>query len=493
MHTFVRLTPGTDLEFLWDSRHNEFCIGTWKMNFSANGSPLKASRTLFKPSSQTTHFSARDLEVEKSFFLPCGNAHHRHFVIRCRFRNSSDKDLNIRIENYLDFLVPLEQSNSYILKGSRVISAGQEGNIISVYGDEVNNRYRRIASSSIPRNLSFKGSTLRFSCVENIPAGERMEIYYFFTYSSQPPGERSENSKVFHSESAPEGSRSWEMEAATHKIPEMARKWEVESQNYMKSFLSKSLIYSPDPRINRAVQWAKINLLKVQHEYKQGRAFTNDPPGDVFVVRDAVWYILGSDYVTPQFSRGLIELILEHGVSDEGKVVEYIRCSTEKPEVDDYDLNINDDAPLLIISVYHHFCVTGDTGWLSGIYPDLKRIAGWIMAQRRGGLVYCSADGVRFHGICGWRNMIDNYSINGYVTEVNSECFYALKVMAEIAGILGEEEDFNLYLRESEDLKNAVKERLVSGSTGLFVLNIDTKGEVHDELTGDLIFPVMFG
>ena len=55
--------------------------------------------------------------------------------------------------------------------------------------------------------------------------------------------------------------------------------------NYAR-MLSRSFIFTPAPVINRGLQWAKVNTLRVQHRYRDGLAFTNDPPQDIVVIRD---------------------------------------------------------------------------------------------------------------------------------------------------------------------------------------------------------------
>src|SRR5262249_51203809 len=77
--------------------------------------------------------------------------------------------------------------------------------------------------------------------------------------------------------------------------------------------LSRALVMSPDRTINRGLQWAKVNTVRVQHRYRIGEAFTNDPPQDIVVIRDLAWYVLGSDYLTPLFSRNLLELAERFG------------------------------------------------------------------------------------------------------------------------------------------------------------------------------------
>src|SRR6202022_2256481 len=76
--------------------------------------------------------------------------------------------------------------------------------------------------------------------------------------------------------------------------------------DFYDDILARGIVRTPDATINRAIDWAKINTARVQHRFPAGFGFTNDPSQDIVVVRDAAWYILGSDYMTPKFSRGIL-------------------------------------------------------------------------------------------------------------------------------------------------------------------------------------------
>ena len=59
------------------------------------------------------------------------------------------------------------------------------------------------------------------------------------------------------------------------------------------TFSSVSL---PSPVIRRAVAWGKVGSRRVWHRYGTGDwGFTNDPPGNTVVTRDAAWFVFGAD------------------------------------------------------------------------------------------------------------------------------------------------------------------------------------------------------
>src|SRR5207249_2664676 len=122
---------------------------------------------------------------------------------------------------------------------------------------------------------------------------------------------------------------------------------------------------------------------------------------------------------------------------DEGKLTEYIHAGEQSPEMHDYHLNINDDTPLFVYALHHHALVAGGNSPLEHVYPLMQRAAGYIISQIKDGLVRCFSDGTSVWGICGWRNIIDGYNLTGAVTEINAECYFALKLTADVAQRLG--------------------------------------------------------
>jgi glycogen debranching enzyme len=48
-------------------------------------------------------------------------------------------------------------------------------------------------------------------------------------------------------------------------------------------------------------------------------------------------------------------------------IVEYYDIRTGKTH--DYNLNINDNTPLIILALWHHFNTTGDEAFLHEVYP----------------------------------------------------------------------------------------------------------------------------
>ncbi len=258
------------------------------------------------------------------------------------------------------------------------------------------------------------------------------------------------------------------------------------------SILSRAVVMTPDADVNRGVLWAKANMLRTQLLSPTGWCFVNDPTrSNNSVARDTAWFAFGSDYVTPDFARQSLLWYLDH-MERKGMAVEYYDIRNGKTA--DYDLNINDDTPLIILAAWHHFNATGDREFLKRAYRPCKRAAEYILTQRNEeGLVFCTARGTADWGIAGWRNVIENYRISGAVTELNSECYAALGAVAKMAREVGKAEESDRFKRESQALRKAINEHLVNPETGLYYLTIDVDGTKRTDVTCDLVFPVMFG
>ncbi len=262
---------------------------------------------------------------------------------------------------------------------------------------------------------------------------------------------------------------------------------------HLERVVARSRFLSPDPVLNDGALWSKVNMRRVMGEYPQGVAFTNDPGNSSNVVaRDAAWFVYGNDYFMPDFSRALLDKLIDVQYPD-GKLPEYFDALTGR--VEDDGLNINDDTPLFVLAGNHHFRATGDGEWLALCYSSVAKAARYIISQIDGrGLVFCDARDPRGEvwAIASWRNIIPGYTINGAVTEINAECVAALRAAAGLAHELGIEDEAAEFRTRAEALRDAMDRHLINPETGLYYLNIDADGNAHTDVTGDLVFPVMF-
>jgi glycogen debranching enzyme len=265
------------------------------------------------------------------------------------------------------------------------------------------------------------------------------------------------------------------------------------------SKLSVAQVITPEKLINDGSYWAKVNMLRVLARYPRGIGFTNNPGSSPNIVgRDLAWFALGCNFLDPQFSASM--LLRYAGTQYEnGKMPEYYNAVTG--QVDDYGLNINDDTPLFILACGHHHYVANDERFLREVWPAVARAADYILTQRdERGLVVCTARGENVYGIAGWRNVVPHLTINGAVTEINSECYAALAMTGRMAGAMAKlhkgKGDFEVeaerYSKAANALRDAVNEHLLNPRNGMYLLNIDLDGHEHADVTGDEVFPVMF-
>ena len=273
-----------------------------------------------------------------------------------------------------------------------------------------------------------------------------------------------------------------------------------ESTTAMGRYLETCHLWTPDPVINRGVQWAKVNQLRDQQEYQWGDGFSNNPPSDIVVGRDSVWYLAGSSYYAQSWSRKLFDFWFRYGLEVSGKFTEYLTASGDPLFKDDYGLNINDNTPLFLMAAYQYYSITGDLGFLHTVYSRLLQSANYILEQRkaglnnRHGLVWSTSTETFVRGLCGWRNAIPNYTLSGAVTEVNAECYRALMMTAELAKAMGDEPNRERLESAAGVLGEAIEKYLRSRSerNPYYYLTIDPSGKPVDDLTGDLLFPVLY-
>jgi hypothetical protein len=264
------------------------------------------------------------------------------------------------------------------------------------------------------------------------------------------------------------------------------------TRRHYSQILERTVLMTPDSEVNRGVLWAKANMLRVLLRTQTGWNFVNDPTrSNNSVARDTAWFAMGADYMMPRFAREALLYYIEH-LEPSGMAIEYYDVRNGKPA--DYRLNINDDTPLLILALWHHYSATGDREFLERVYPNAVKAARYILSQRNDmGLVWCTATDTSDWGIVGWRNVIDGYRLSGATTEVNSECYAALGRIAQMAQVLGHGDDELEFREHARALREAINTHLFDSTRNLYYMNIDVDGSIRTDVTGDLVFPIMFG
>lgn len=478
--TFAQLDEATNVVGLWSSTDNQFYLGEWKIEIVVNGKPLGATETVFQPHSQTSLLKSGVVSAEIEFLLPftVDDCHEydeylRAGIMLLRFKNDGRDKATFTVKHSLVF--PAIPSEKFTKKPSedqtkKQISIKNAGRAYEITTDGNANEARIFWSDQTAHRSTSDGRSLQIEYEFGVAPKQNLEEPFVLAFS-------------------PKGMKQAYTTLQNCQETEAVVEWTHEQFDEL---LSRTEIFTPEPVINRGLQWAKVNTARVQHQYRIGEGFTNDPPQDIIVIRDVAWYLLGSDYITPSFSRGLLKLAEKYAFHSDGKLTEFIRANEETPELHDYKLNINDDTPLYVYGLYHHAVTCGDELFLGDAYPLMKRACDYILSQIKDGLVRCYGDGTNVWGICSWRNIIDNYNLTGAVTEINVECYYALRLLASVASKLGNDADAQFYNKSATELKQAINTTLVSEKTELYLLNLDNEGVRHHDVTGDLIFPVMF-
>lgn len=261
---------------------------------------------------------------------------------------------------------------------------------------------------------------------------------------------------------------------------------------HYRTVLGRSVVVTPDPEVNRGVLWAKANMLRTELHAPTGWSFVNDPTrSNNSVGRDTAWFAFGADYLTPDFARESLLAYVDRQEKS-GMIVEYY--DIRNGETADYGLNVNDNTPLLVLALWHHYNTTGDEQFLRQIYPAALKAGRFLLRQRNEqGLIWCSSVKDQDWGIVGWRNVIDNYRISGATTELNSECYAAFVTIGHMARVLGKHKQSAEFAAHAAELRDAINQHLANPENGLYFLNIDIDGSPRTDITCDLVFPVMFG
>ncbi len=470
--SFLKLTPQSDVASLWSALDNQFYCGRWVTHVYLSGERATPVDTTHADAYQETSYTCGPLTVRKRTFVPMSDPLQVVYVV-VTLENPTDEPLPAAIMSdihYPAFVWPgTYKVPEQAQRSKRVSHRELDGLIVS--STVGRNEEVRVFGSEIEPTSTYV-SDRGFSRTYSVTAAPRTSTDVSFALVYGANGE----------------------EAALRVYQTLPKAVEVlrEAQEYYGRLRRTGYIRTPDALINRAIDWAKINTVRVQHQFPAGAGFTNDPSQDIVVVRDAAWYALGSDYLTPEFSRQLFDLIAQYGIHEGGKVTEYIMACADPPFKSDYDLNINDDTPLIVCAAYHHYSVTHDRATLDRLWPMVRAASDWIISQIHGGLVVAHSQEANVWGISGWRNIIPQSQISGAVTEINAECAHALRLASTLARIVGDNETAERYRGAGLRLKDTINRRLVSPKTDLYLLNIDPEGEHHHDITGDQIFPVLF-
>ena len=485
-----------------ESTNQKYYLLGWELSLTdPSGRALTPVATTFTPTYQESELKSVNVTVRKKFFLPFENGYLRsaHFLLDAT--PPATGPLLIRSRILFPEGVKIEQAD---YQGRAFLAADYpEGARAVVWGSESLRSFEvrrveagedRVEASAPPLHAPARRRHVEL-LAEFVwePAHGSDEYALSFAYSTQG-GQAVEPMLLNALFDVWSGGTPAPRDhfGRVHKLLD-------DSQLAMQRYLDTTRLWTPDPVVDRGYAWAKVNQLRMQQEYKWGVGFSNNPPTDIVVGRDSFWYLAGSSYYAQPWSRMLLDFWFRNGLELSGKFVEYLTASQDSIFKDDYGLNINDNTPLLMSAAYRYYSLTGDQHFLRDVYPLLLNSANYILSQRRvgknnhHGLVWCTSTETFVRGLCGWRNAIRNYNLSGAVTEVNVECYQALRQTAELAREMGDEPNQMRLEASALDLKQAINEHLRASTPAnpFYLLNINPAGQRIADMTADLLFPVL--
>jgi hypothetical protein len=502
--TFATSTPKGGIRGLWDADTDQIIFGAHQIAYRAGNAetlfPHQIERAFtFLTYAQIAEFSiAPDLHVTEAFFVPCGPEYDRvvSFVVDVTVHNAGDTPAHVRV-----FPWALLIGQRFYGEPEKQVRASAGERFIRSFGEETG-WVRWWGGSLQPHavEIALREQTLLQGMMNGtLAAGEHIgEI--------TPPLAEFSSRRIFGAfeyrlDIAPGARATLRMSVVFHRGGDELAKPVLErlliesdalaaTERYYAQNLADARFLTPSPSINRGVVWAKCNMLRVIKDYPQGWGSTNSPPSDILVSRDTSWFVHGYDYLLPWFSRAALELF-NRFLEPSGQVVEYVRGVSGFKTA--YELNVNDDTPLHIIAILHHYNATLDDAWLRNVFPLVLKIAEYMLAQRdANGLLFGRAGGLDMHGITSWRNIIPLYNLDGAVTEINAEAYFALEATARLAAIVDDRAAWLRFSHEASALREAMLAKLFNADSSAFVLNYDTDGNYQDNFTADEVFPVLF-
>ncbi len=490
LDVFARTSRESDLQGLWFARDDTFYAGEMKVTPVIAGVPLQAVTTRFHPAYQRTDYDGGDLAVEKVFFVPQATGYPLEAactILTLRNRGSAEQTIDVEVDLRWNAVAAAGHLKvPPTAESEKVVASRLEDNLVIAW--TVPQRYTQVpgwlpeAPRAVHEARVLGAPIAPLTCRMVAPSRVRL------TYRLLVHAGSSETLPIvltFSPTGLPAARTKWQDLQDCEQV--LARtKATVAGQ------LARCELFTPSALINRGLGWGKVNTFRVMDRYAGGLGFTNDPPQDIVVVRDAAWYALGASYLDADFVEGMWATINDHGVHEGGKLTEFVRCSKVPPPQNDYGLNLNDDTPLWLIATHHHYAVTRGRPWLEATYPAVIAAAEHILAQLRDGLVMCDQEGTNVQGIASWRNIIPGYELNGAVTEINAECAAALRHAAQLAAVMCDPANQQRWGRAAQDLVAAINGRLVDPATGLYALARGLDGVLRTELTADQLFPLIF-
>ncbi|HMD13364.1 MAG TPA: hypothetical protein VKI62_01920, partial [Bacteroidota bacterium] len=251
-YLFARFDRETNLQGFWCADDNQFYLGAWKIDIEIDGVTAVPQITEFLPESQSTFFHTSDVKIEKKcflpFFLPKEADHHAdemHAIVYfLRLTNLSSREKNIAIRHSIVFpgihceLFTKQPPDDQIKKRVQVHQQGG---------------YCEITTMGNPNEVRIIGSSHPWTLRSG---DDRSSVFeYVFTMQGNANQEISYTASISH-ENRKKALQNFQKCAN----PMLLLEGSIKSYQEV---LSRSLLFTPEQIINRGIQWAKINTVRV--------------------------------------------------------------------------------------------------------------------------------------------------------------------------------------------------------------------------------------
>ena len=270
LEMFVKLTPQSDVAGVWSALDNQFYCGRWVTHFYVGGERAAPQETTFAAASQETSFACGPLQLRKRTFVPVRGQHLQIVCQIVEVSNPTDEARDVAVmcdAHYPAFVWPdASKIPELAQRNKRVTSKEQNGLIVSAtVGREEEVRVFGGSLTPVSTYVTDRGFSRTFAMHVPPRSSERASLMLAISNNGSQAA------------------------LATYKKAPPADAMLAETERFYDETLRTGFIRTPDAMINRAIDWAKINTVRVQHRYPAGAGFTNDPSQDIIVMRDAAW------------------------------------------------------------------------------------------------------------------------------------------------------------------------------------------------------------
>ncbi|MCZ7570111.1 MAG: hypothetical protein M5U01_16210 [Ardenticatenaceae bacterium] len=472
----AELDATTNLVSAWSAQDDLSFCGPARFAFTAlqqaRGTfvpePLAALVTRFFPGHQETIFGTEGLILTLRAFVPIGTGYERAVGWLIEIQAEGPRLLQVDVDLRFagagqdpshERLVRLGEDRGQLVGTSEPIHLRRFGLTLGSP-----NEVRVFGTPSGPPDQVVLGAPARARLTYRLLVEGTIAVPFILSYS--PAGEQV----------------AWSGFLALSDLERFA----AQSARSLEQHLSTARVLTPEAPINRALAWASATSLRVQHTFAAGPAVAASPGSADVAVGTAAWYAIAADWLTPAFSDALLKTLATKAQTETGALASVLHGRTEGQET--FDLDVSDATPLFILAVAHHGAAMGDSAFGEALWPAVRQAADALLAARSDdGLIHLNPEGTANWGLPGWRKQIPGYRLVGAVTELNVLAAWALFAAQQFALAAGDAAAHTRWQNAAGHLAAALP-RFVRT-----VGELPRLSDEEEELTGDLVFPLLAG